>query len=212
METIAYERPREKLRARGVQFLTLTELIQLVIGSGTSRASGAKLARQVQDLVRKGAVSYDSLVQIFGLGDAKACQLIGAIEFGGRIARASALPVKGELQQQMSIFLKDAQLEKRGTIRCYWLNGAGSEIDSKVYELKKGEHYSLVAKRLFTDALAVSARSIVIVMVSASAMLSPNAHELGVIKASYETAGILGIRVIDVFGVHKQNITSWGGA
>jgi DNA repair protein RadC len=211
METIVYERPREKLRLHGVQFLTLTELIQLVIGSGTARVSGAKLARQVQELVRKGSISYDALVQIFGLGDAKACQLIGAIEFGRRVASTPTAATGATLQQQMAVFLKDAQFQKKATLRCYWLNGAGVEIDSKVYEPKKGEHYSLVVKRMFADALAVSARSVVIVIITSSPALIPNANELGVIKASHETAGVLGMRLIDVFGVYKQNITSWGG-
>lgn len=84
MERFLYERPREKLRSQGVRALALTELVQLVIGSGNSQVSGARLARQVVEHLQGASFDYESLITIRGLGDAKVGQLLAALELGRR--------------------------------------------------------------------------------------------------------------------------------
>lgn len=86
MEQFIYERPREKLRRQGVGALTRIELLQLLIGSGTARYHSAKLAREIEGVMRSQHVSFDALVAIPGIGEAKACQILAALEFGGRQA------------------------------------------------------------------------------------------------------------------------------
>ena len=81
-----YERPRERLRSIGVASLSRIELLQLIIGSGNSRVSGAKLARMVDELLANGVVSYETLVSLPGLGEAKACQLLASFEIGARVS------------------------------------------------------------------------------------------------------------------------------
>jgi DNA repair protein RadC len=85
MERALYERPREKLRNYGVSALSLTELIQVVLGSGMAHHSSARLAKSIQSLMDQTELSYESLVLIDGIGTAKACQIIAAIELGRRM-------------------------------------------------------------------------------------------------------------------------------
>ncbi len=85
MEQILYERPREKLRNRGVKALSLLELLQLIIGSGNARVSAARLAREVEGLITSRTATYAALIQIDGLGDAKACQILASLELAGRV-------------------------------------------------------------------------------------------------------------------------------
>lgn len=80
MSYVLYERPREKLRHRGLSSLSLAELLQLIIGSGSPGASGARLARLVEAIILEDALSYDSLIALSGLGDAKACQILAVFE------------------------------------------------------------------------------------------------------------------------------------
>lgn len=85
MEQFLYERPREKLRNSGVSSLTLAELLQLILGSGTAGVSGAQLARGVEELLLEGSLSFDALIALPGMGEAKACQVVGLIEIARRL-------------------------------------------------------------------------------------------------------------------------------
>lgn len=223
MEQVIYERPREKLQHKGVRFLTLVELVQLILGSGSAQVSGAKLARQVGHLVEQGEVSLRSLTNISGLGVAKACQILAAFELGRRMADmegAKASPgVKGRpkasAQQSVSNAIDYGRTFGGGVVVCSRLDGAGAEIDRKVYHFHKSQHYSLLAKQLFAEALSVTARSVVVVMVTKSAQGAsrsaalPSAQELGFIAAIKSVAGVVDIQVQAIVGVYKTWSTDW---
>ncbi len=68
-----------------MQALTSTELLQLIIGSGSAKVSGAKLARMVEQVLATGVVSYEALVAVRGVGEAKACQVLAVVELGKRL-------------------------------------------------------------------------------------------------------------------------------
>lgn len=85
MEFVLYQRPREKLRSRGVSVLSIGELLQVILGSGGPNASSAKIARLIEKLIIDHAVSYESLVLIQGVGNSKACQILAALELGNRV-------------------------------------------------------------------------------------------------------------------------------
>lgn len=89
MGIIVYERPREKLQNRGVESLSLAELLQLIIGSGASKQPGAKLARLVEKLLSEGKGTYDTLMAIPGMGTAKTCQVLAALEMARRFHDSS---------------------------------------------------------------------------------------------------------------------------
>ena len=82
----AEDRPREKALAIGVEALTTTELVALLLGSGTPGESVINLSQRIladsgnslQELSRR---TIRNLVRSFkGVGDAKAVTLLAAIE------------------------------------------------------------------------------------------------------------------------------------
>ncbi len=96
------ERPREKVMANGVQYLTDSELLAILLGSGTKHITAVELARQIlkeagnslQELGRKG---IGELVRIKGVGPAKATSILAALELGRRRAGmqySEKIPVK----------------------------------------------------------------------------------------------------------------------
>ena len=96
------DRPREKVMANGIQYLSNAELIAILLGSGTKHITAVELARQIlkdagnslQELGRKG---IGELVRIKGVGPAKATSILAALELGRRRAGmqySEKIPVK----------------------------------------------------------------------------------------------------------------------
>ncbi len=84
MEEIAYQRPREKLQNKGVGALSVVELLQVIIGAGSSKISGAKIARSIERLFIEGDITFKKLADLPGVGTAKACQVLAALELSWR--------------------------------------------------------------------------------------------------------------------------------
>jgi DNA repair protein RadC len=96
------ERPREKVMANGVQFLSDTELLAILLGSGTKNITAVELARLMlkgvgNNLQLLGRQGIGDLVRIKGVGPAKAITILAAMELGRRRAglqHIEKIPVK----------------------------------------------------------------------------------------------------------------------
>jgi DNA repair protein RadC len=83
------DRPREKLISKGLQSLSDSELIALLIGSGTRKISAVELARQIlnkaeNNLDKLGKFSVSDLKKLKGIGQARAVSIVAALELGRR--------------------------------------------------------------------------------------------------------------------------------
>lgn len=83
------DRPREKLLMKGTAALSDAELIAILIGSGTEKQNAVDLAKKLlqrvdhslNDLAR---LSVKDLMNIKGIGEAKAITIVAALELGRR--------------------------------------------------------------------------------------------------------------------------------
>jgi DNA repair protein RadC len=89
MKTVAvHDRPREKLQRLGASALGDNELLAIVVGSGLANASALDLANVI--LAGVGGVEglaraqHDALMQVPGIGIARAAQVLAAVELGRR--------------------------------------------------------------------------------------------------------------------------------
>ncbi len=85
------DRPRERLRALGAHALTSTELLGLILGTGTQGRSATETAQQVLtraggSLRRLGQLPTATLTGLSGLGEVRALAILAALELGRRLA------------------------------------------------------------------------------------------------------------------------------
>jgi DNA repair protein RadC len=85
----AEDRPREKMLTKGIQSLSNSELIAILIGSGTRNLSAVELSRKIMDaagndLDQLGRFNAPDFMKIKGIGKARAIAIISALELGRR--------------------------------------------------------------------------------------------------------------------------------
>ena len=82
------DRPREKLRRVGAEALGDTELIALLLGSGTRSRGALGVARDViaaaEDVHGLAGIGVDALRRVRGVGPSRAARLLAAVELGRR--------------------------------------------------------------------------------------------------------------------------------
>ncbi|NLX82117.1 MAG: DNA repair protein RadC [Proteiniphilum sp.] len=84
------DRPREKLMQKGVNALTDSELLAIIIGSGNDNESAVELSRKIlhksdNNINNLAKLSVNDLVNGFrGIGPAKAINIIASLELGRR--------------------------------------------------------------------------------------------------------------------------------
>jgi len=83
------DRPREKMLAKGIRALSDAELIAILIGSGNAKETAVELSRRIlsqmnNNLNELGKKTVDDLKKYKGIGEAKAINIIAALELGRR--------------------------------------------------------------------------------------------------------------------------------
>jgi DNA repair protein RadC len=86
------DRPREKLRLKGRSSLSDSEILAILMRSGSQSQSAVELARSVlshfdNDLNKLARASVEELMQFKGIGEAKAVSIVSALELGRRRTR-----------------------------------------------------------------------------------------------------------------------------
>jgi DNA repair protein RadC len=120
------ERPREKLRSFGPESLTNSELLAIMIQSGTRHKTAVDLAKEIlllgkNNLHSLGRLSVRDLMKIRGIGQAKAMTIAAALEFGRRRQAAESIEKKTVKHSQdiagyLQSLLRDHQREVFGVV------------------------------------------------------------------------------------------------
>jgi DNA repair protein RadC len=83
------DRPREKMLTKGIRTLSDAELIAILIGSGNLKETAVELSRRIlaqanNNLHELARMSVDDLRKFKGVGEAKAINIMTALELGRR--------------------------------------------------------------------------------------------------------------------------------
>ncbi|MCX7861854.1 MAG: DNA repair protein RadC [Bacteroidales bacterium] len=161
------DRPREKLLSKGVQTLSNTELLAILIRTGTNNYNAVELARKLlqeanNNLNTLATFNIEKYKKISGLGSAKAVTIMAALELGNRRNLESALevPVFSNSQKVFDFFrsiFADMQTEQAWFVT---LNNANKL--KGYYQLSSGGQTATVIdirvilkKALYDDATAI---------------------------------------------------------
>ena len=176
------DRPREKLLLKGKNTLSDTELLAIIIGSGTRRKSAVDLSREIlssfeNNLADFSKVNLKQLLKFRGIGQAKAVNIIAALELGRRREGANSsfrkkLENSEMVYQHLKPYLSDLSHEEFYVI---FLNQANEVIQTK--QVSKGGMTSTIADGKVIFQLALEFRA-------AAIILSHN-HPSGNLKASH---------------------------
>ncbi len=195
------ERPRERLRRHGAAALSSRELLALLLGSGTPKASALDLA---EDLLLGGlrALPSNSLTELegrHGFGRAKASRILAALELGSRLAAEGpeAAPFfrsPAESAQYLLPRYASRPVETFGLLALDVRRRLKHEAVVSVGCLTS----SLVHPReVFREAVTARAASLVLFHNHPSGDPEPSAEDLALTRRLVSAGTLLGIEVLD---------------
>ena len=210
----ADERPRERLRLRGAAALSNTELLAILLRTGGAGENVLALAtRLLARLEGQGGLARASareLCSVKGVGEAKAAQLLAAIELGKRITSAQpgrSTAIRSAADIYSLLFAEMALLEQEH-VRVVLLNTRNQVMS--VAEVYKGNVHSAVVRigELFRDAVRENCTSLIAVHNHPSGDPSPSPEDVALTKQLVEAGRMLGIEVLDHIVIARKGYES----
>lgn len=210
------DRPREKLLSKGKESLSDSELVAILLNSGTGKESAIDVAKNVlrlgeDNLDELGKVSIKDLMSIKGIGEARAVTLIAALELGRRRQGSSLLDKKRihssmELADYLKASLKDHAYEVFAVV---FLNRSNKIKHFEIIS-KGGLTHTIVDPRIvFLKAIEVQATSIVLCHNHPSGNLRPSKADEEITIKLKNAGKLLDIQVIDHLIVSDEGYYSF---
>ena len=203
-ELPADERPREKLFGQGCKYLSNTELIALLIGSGTHEANAITLAGRVLVMTESGltalkGASPEELLAIKGIGKATASRILAAAELGARIAAETPLGRKRifAADDVYQMFAAEMSGEKQEIVTELLLN-VKYEVIGRETVSKGGIMTAHVEPRdVFRPAVKRGATGVILVHNHPSGDPTPSEDDLKATEHIEKAGELIGIKLID---------------
>lgn len=210
------EKPREKLLKLGVRALSDTEIIALLLGSGTFETNAIDLARNLlqihqNNLNSLAKSSVKDLLKTKGIGIAKATTLLAAFELGKRRSEESALSmISVRTSENAYQYIKNDLIDLNHEEFWILLLNRANKIVNKI-KISIGGISSTLAdpKIIFQKALENKASSIILVHNHPSGDCSPSDLDKQLTKKLVQAATYLDLLILDHLIITTHNYYSF---
>jgi DNA repair protein RadC len=210
------DRPREKLLLSGAENLSHSELIAILIRSGTREQSAVELGRELLKLAKDnlgelGKLSINEMTRVKGIGVTKAAQVVAALELGRRrqhVQPLQKLAVSGssDIALYLQTRLKDHRHEVFAVL---YLNRANKVNHFEI--ISEGGITGTVAdpRIILRKALESDAVNLILCHNHPSGSLRPSRADELLTEKIREAASYLDIKVLDHIIVSEDGYYSF---
>jgi DNA repair protein RadC len=196
-------RPRERLLELGPGALSDGELLGLLFGIGSREKTAVELAQAVlseaSGLYGLYDVSIHELTEINGIGEAKACIILAAVELGRRIGqvRNPERPVVSSPADVERILRgRIANLDRENFVAML-LNIKNEVVETPTISVGTLSASLVHPREVFKPAIRASAASVILAHNHPSGKVEPSREDREVTVRLAEAAKILGIELLD---------------
>ena len=202
------ERPYEKLEMYGEKYLSNSELLAIIIKTGTKDYTAIELAQQIIKLTEKEEkkslrnlqdLSIEEFMQIKGIGKVKAIQLKAVFELTKRMSR----PVdKINLQIKTSddaanIMMEEMRYEKRELSKIIVLNNKNEILKIKEISIGSSNYTYIDPKEVLVDAIKMGAPKVILYHNHPSGDPTPSTKDIETTEKILNIAQMMGIQLLD---------------
>lgn len=207
------ERPRERFKKYGVEALSNTELLSILMRCGTKSKSVMELSNDLLKLFNINDfsnINYNVLKDIKGIGEVKAMTLISAIEFGKRVLNKVDLNKQIRCSNDVYELVKsDLENELQEKLLVIFLNTRKYIIDKKILFIGTVNSSVVHARDVFREAVKCNAVSLILVHNHPAGSIKPSYQDMEMTNKFISIGKLMDIDVIDHLIIGKNSYYSF---
>ncbi len=206
------ERPRERLLDSGPGVLTDADLVAVLFGTGGPGEGILELSARVTAAIplrQHHRVPVEELLQVRGMGQARAAQLLAAAELGRRLwPDGDAAPlVRGP--ETVFDLTRDIRAANREHFVGFYLNSRNQVLRREIISIGSLNASIVHPREVYQPAIAISAASLILAHNHPSGDPTPSEEDLAITRRLVEAGRILGIDILDHVVVTRDAYASF---
>lgn len=198
------DRPREKLKESGPGYLTDSELLAILIGTGAKDKNALDLARDLlrrfEDISGVESASVEEIKKVDGIGEAKAVAIKAAVELGRRFVSSQKNIKSSSIRTSEDIYshyLPSMKNLKREVFKVAMLDSRNRVI--RTATVSEGGLTSAIVqpREVFSHAIKESAPGVIVMHNHPSGDPEPSSDDINLTRLLVEAGDIMNIKVHD---------------
>lgn len=198
------ERPYEKLEMYGEKTLSNSELLAIILKTGTKEQTAVGLAQNIlalkgkEDLRSLQEISLAELQKIKGIGKVKAIQIKAVCELAKRMSKPINLNTTIRQPKDVAVLLMDElRYEKREIVKIIILNT--KNVVQRIVDITTGNISSakVDVKQIFEETIKTGMSKFILVHNHPSGDATPSIQDIELTKRIEEGAKLLELELLD---------------
>jgi DNA repair protein RadC len=191
------DRPREKLLEKGARTLSDQELLAIILGRGTQKDDVLSLSKKIVKVLDGIGLDFQAkdIIEIDGIGEAKATSLCAAFEFVRRRIKPEGLKIK--FPADILPLIRHYGDRKQEHFICVSINGANEVMTVRVVTIGLINKTHVHPREVFADVIAERASAVIVAHNHPSGELHPGKEDIRITKRLKAASEILGLNLLD---------------
>ena len=213
------QRPYEKCFTQGESALSDSELLAVILRSGTQGKNSLTLAQEILKVMEKSSypgltgllhISLQDLMKINGIGQVKAVQLKCIGELSKRIARNAARPqlVMNNPASIAAYYMEELRHEEQEVVICMMSDVKGHFLGDKILTRGTATGSMVTPREIYMEALRRHAVSLILIHNHPSGDATPSKQDIDFTNQVYDATTLLGIQLLDHLVIGNKTYTS----
>ena len=204
------ERPREKLEKTNINFLTNSELLSILLGSGIKGINVKKLSENILKKFGKDILTATvlDLKEIKGIGKVKAEQIVAALELAKRIINEDKSKIKILNSNDVFNLCKDLINKRKEHLIVLYLDSLNQLIKKETISIGTVNSSIVHPREIFAPAYLYNATAIVIVHNHPDGDFNPSKEDREITAKLIKVEDLSGIKIIDHIIISKEGYFS----
>ena len=210
------ERPREKLLKYGKENLSDSELLAIILKTGSKGENvcnlSLKILNQIKNLENLKNINLETLTNIKGVGLAKGIELLALTELSKRTYYKQTTTKKEKYNNPKTIYENNKYLFdnlKQEHFYCLYLNNNKQLIERKLLFMGTINKSVVHPREIFKEAYKLSASSIICIHNHPGGNKNPSLEDINLTKTLVKIGQINGIPVLDHLIVTEDDYYSF---
>ena len=210
------DRPIERLINNGAEFLSDSEILAILIKTGTREKSAKTIADEIlkkyKSLNELKNINLEQLTKIKGIGVTKAVSILAAFELSRRINNQIISLNETKITNSSLVFeyYKNKIGDKNQEyFYCLYLNTAKKVIKDKLLFIGTVNKSVVHPREIFKEAYLLSASGIICVHNHPARSVFPSKEDINLTKKLVEIGELLGVKIIDHVIITNNNYYSF---
>jgi DNA repair protein RadC len=199
----ADERPRERLAKYGPQAVSASDLIAILLRTGSRELSAIGLAERLlcefKDLRSLACASVEELASIKGVGTVKAIEIQAAMELGKRLATMTEIP-RPEIRSPIDVHTlisPGLRYEPKEHFKALLLDTKNRVIRTPTISVGSLNASLIHPRELYREAISAASASVIVAHNHPSGDPTPSREDIEVTKRLLEAGKVIGIDLLD---------------